>query len=152
MQFFRREIAGPIVGDEDALLHEDHIFKNFFLLSLIKNGFVGRAQRVGVNFIETGAHLIVTGDCLHAVNRFQIGSFGRFTALEVKQGGGFEGKHGVGRHESVRQRDLGVSRERVVHDFRAHPERLDQSFGAQILVRTDLGCGGTVACFHGIVA
>ena len=68
----------------------------FFLLSLIENSFVGRSQRVRVNFIETGAHLSVTGNCRHAVNRFEIGFFGCSTALEVKQGGGFEGKHSVG--------------------------------------------------------
>ena len=96
VQFFRREIAGPIVGDEDAAIQEDHVFKDFFLLSLIENRFVGRSQRVRVNFIETSAHLSVTGNCRHAVNRFQIGFLGCSTALEVKQGGGFEGKHSVG--------------------------------------------------------
>ncbi len=114
-EFFRREVTGAIQGDQIAAFHEDKPFQQLTALRLSENRLESWAQQVGIDNIQSGAHLGVAGNVVHAVDGLEIVFLGFSSPIESQKRGIFEGKHGESGHQDISQLDLWVPRCGILH-------------------------------------
>jgi len=79
---FGGEVTGAVDGDQIAAIHEDKLFEQFGSLSFAENGFESWSQGLGINRVESGAHLSVTDEALNAVKCPEIVFLGRPSPVE----------------------------------------------------------------------
>lgn len=114
-EFFGREVTGAIQGDQIAAFHEDKRFQQLASLGLSENGLKGRAQLIGIDNIQSGAHLGVAGNGVHAVDGLEIVFLGFSSPIKSQKRGVFEGEHGESGHQDIGQFNLRVPRCGVLH-------------------------------------
>jgi len=101
VDFGRVEVFDAVEGEQVTACMENVSLQDLVALSEPKDVAEDRPDLVGRDGIEDGAHLGIAGDALQAKYRPQVVIAG--TPLEGEQGGIFEGEHGQGRHQGVRQ-------------------------------------------------
>ena len=97
-EFFGREIASAIKGDQITAFHEDKGLQHLAPLGLSENCLEGRTQQIGMDNIKPGTHLGIGGDLVHAVNGLEIVFLNLSSAIKSQKGRVFKRKHGEAGH------------------------------------------------------
>lgn len=88
---------------------EDHAFQELAPLGPAENLVVGWAQGIRLNRVKPCSHLGVTRCPFYAEDGLQIVGFGDPSTVECKEAWVLESKHGIARHEAIRQGDFIVT-------------------------------------------
>lgn len=88
---------------------EDHVFQELAALGPAENLVVGWAQGIRLNRVKPCSHLGVTRCPFYAEDGLQIVGFGDPSTVECKEAWILESKHGIARHEAIRQGDFIVT-------------------------------------------
>jgi hypothetical protein len=131
------EVGGPVARDEKATFQVDHVFQELASLGSAEDFIEGRAQSVGLYWIESGAHPGVTGRLLDAVDRSEIVLLDDPSPIEGQQRRIFQGKHGETRHENIGKRNIRIAIAGVGDILEAFANTRKQRIGIQMLAHQD---------------
>jgi hypothetical protein len=124
-------ICCPIERQSRVAIKKRHRFKGLPTLELPKDALEHRTEQLGGDRVKDFAPMRVARDALNAVDGVQM-TLGPFL-VKGQERGRFEGTHGTGRHEGIREGNVDITPVRIRDVGEAASDRVKKCIGREML-------------------